>query len=63
MSDEEIPEADPKSDIDPDEKLEVNGGTLVWEDPVSSGNSIPGAYVWPMAIIGLIVLGIVLVLT
>lgn len=63
MSDEEIPEADPKSDIDEDELLEIDGGTLVWKDPVSSGNPIAGAYLWPVLIIGIIILGIVLVLT
>ena len=63
MSDEEIPEADPKSDIDEDELLEIDGGTLVWKDPVSSGDPIPGAYLWPVLIIGIIILGIVLVLT
>lgn len=63
MSEEEMPEAEPRSDIDEDVELEVDGGTLVWKDPVASGDPIAGAYLWPIAIIGIIVLGIFLVLT
>lgn len=62
MSEEEIPEADPKSDIDEEELLEIDGGTLVWKDPVASGEPIKGAYIWPALIIGIIVLMIVLIL-
>ena len=63
MSEEEIPEAEPRSDIDEDVELEVDGGTLVWKDPVASGDPIVSAYLWPLALIGIIVLGIILVLT
>jgi len=62
MSDEEIPEADPRSDLDQDEKLEVDGGTLVWRDPVASGKPFRGAYLWPILLIGLIILLIAWVL-
>lgn len=57
--DEELPEAEPRSDIDHDERLEVEGGTLVWKDPVASGEAIKAAYAWPIAIIGLIILAII----
>lgn len=51
MSEDDTPKAPPRSDIDKDVELEVEGGTLVWRDPVASGNPIPGAYFWPLAII------------
>ncbi len=54
--DEELPEATPRSDMDHDVKLEVEGGTLVWRDPEASGNPIPWAYVWPAAILALLIL-------
>ncbi len=53
---EELPEATPRSDVDYDTELEVEGGTLVWRDPEASGDSISTAYVWPLAILTLIVL-------
>jgi hypothetical protein len=53
---EELPEAAPRSDVDYDTELEVEGGTLVWRDPEASGDPIPSAYVWPLAIVTLIVL-------
>ena len=55
---DELPEAAPRSDIDHDEELEVEGGTLVWRDPIASGDPIATAYVWPLAIIGIIVMAI-----
>lgn len=54
--DEAMPEAPPRSDVDPETELEVEGGTLVWRDPEASGNPIPTAYVWPLAILTLIIL-------
>lgn len=59
MSEEEIPEADPRSDLDYEERLEIDGGTLVWKDPVASGKPIRTAYLWPILIIGLVVFMIV----
>lgn len=56
--DEELPEASPRSDMDHDEELEVEGGTLVWRDPIASGDPISTAYVWPLAIIALIIMAI-----
>lgn len=47
-ADEELPEADPRSDVEYDVKLEVEGGTLVWKDPVASGEPVLGAYLWPV---------------
>lgn len=55
---EELPEASPRSDIDHDEELVVEGGTLVWRDPIASGDPIPTAYLWPLTIIGLIIVAI-----
>lgn len=63
MSDEEIPEAQPKSDLDPDRELEVEGGTLVWRDPVASGEPLTGAYIWPALILLGFVAAIFLILT
>lgn len=54
--DEEMPVAPPRSDVDPETELEVEGGTLVWRDPEASGNPIPAAYVLPLAILTLIAL-------
>lgn len=59
---EELPEAAPRSDVDYDTELEVEGGTLVWRDPEASGNPIASAYVWPLAILTLIVLAALAVL-
>jgi len=55
---EELPEASPRSDINHDEELEVEGGTLVWRDPVASGDPIATAYAWPLVLIGFIIMGI-----
>lgn len=55
-AEDEIPEAHPRSDIDYDSELVVEGGTLVWRDPEASGNPISTAYVWPLAILCVIVL-------
>ncbi|MFB6346550.1 MAG: hypothetical protein ABEK50_12390 [bacterium] len=56
---DELPEASPRSDIDHDKELEVEGGTLVWRDPVASGDPVRTAYVWPLAIIALIITAII----
>jgi hypothetical protein len=55
---EELPEAAPRSDMDHDVELEVEGGTLVWRDPEASGDPIPSAYVWPLAIIALLIFAV-----
>lgn len=60
---EEIPEARPRSDVDPGVELEVEGGTLVWKDPVVTDRPVRLAYLWPLALMGLVVLGIVLALS
>jgi hypothetical protein len=56
---EELPEAPPRSDVDYDTELEVEAGTLVWRDPEASGDPISTAYVWPLALLTLIVLAAV----
>lgn len=53
---DEIPEAAPRSDMDHDTELVVEGGTLVWRDPKASGNPVKFAYVWPLAIMALIIM-------
>mgnify|MGYP006440199639 CR=1 FL=1 len=63
MSEEEIPEADPRSDLDYDDKLEIDGGTLVWRDSIASGQPFRGAYLWPVSIIALIIVLMAWVLT
>ncbi|MFB6355185.1 MAG: hypothetical protein ABEJ65_01550 [bacterium] len=58
MSEEEIPEAAPKSDLDSEVELTVDGGTLVWKDPVASGTPVTGSNFIPAFIMGLITVGV-----
>ncbi len=55
---DEMPEAPPKSDLDPEEELEVEGGTLVWRDPLASGDPLESAYLWPVLIIALVLVAL-----
>ncbi len=56
--DEPMPEAPPRSDVDPDVELEVEGGTLVWKDPIASGEPVLGAYIWPITAFLLLAVGL-----